>query len=274
MSAQLIIKDKIETEKSIKIAPFKKGVRKTEPHKHNNYFEIIYLSDGSGHHYIDLNKYIINPPVVFFIRQEQVHYWEIDSEPEGFVIIIRKSFIEKMLDNELKKLFSQASGESCLQLPQNNTIEQLLLLLEQENNNHEKYSLQVTEGLLKSLLAKVLEVTKQGPDRNAHRADLFHSFIQLVSVDNGIKHTVAFYARKLHTTPQNINAICQKNVQQQASEVIAGFVIMEAKRLLLYTDQSVSEISVALDFTDSSHFVKYFKRIVGCTPKLFRGSNG
>ena len=64
---------KIETERVIKIAPFKKDIRKTNPHKHNNYFEIIYLSQGSGFHYIDLNKYIIHPPEFFFVRQEQVH---------------------------------------------------------------------------------------------------------------------------------------------------------------------------------------------------------
>ncbi len=74
MTSQLLIKDKIETEKVIKVAPFKKHIRKTIPHKHNSYFEIIYLSKGSGYHYIDLDKYLIKPPVMYFIRQEQVHF--------------------------------------------------------------------------------------------------------------------------------------------------------------------------------------------------------
>jgi AraC family transcriptional regulator, transcriptional activator of pobA len=86
MPSQFAINDKIESGKVLKVTPFKKSIRKTTPHKHNNYFEIIYLSRGNGYHYIDLNKYAIKPPVMFFVRQEQVHYWEITSEPDGYVV--------------------------------------------------------------------------------------------------------------------------------------------------------------------------------------------
>ncbi len=34
----------------------------------------------------------------------------------------------------------------------------------------------------------------------------------------------------------------------------------EAKRLLLYTNNTVSEIAFAIEFTDPSHFVKYLKK--------------
>lgn len=133
MHPNIIIKDKIETEKVIKVALFKKELRRTSPHKHNNYFEIIYLSEGSGYHLIDLGKYAVAPPVMYFIRQEQVHYWELESEPEGYVVIIKKAFIEKSLDNELKLLLAKISKQCCLQLMDNRTIESLLQLLTEEN---------------------------------------------------------------------------------------------------------------------------------------------
>ena len=273
MSSQLILKDKIETEKFIKITPFKKEVRKTSPHKHKNYFEIIYLSDGSGYHYIDLHKYTITSPVMFFVRQEQVHYWDITTEPNGYVVIIRKSFIEKSLDSELKGLINQISSECCLQLSNTNTIEKLLELLADEYMSGEN-SLHIIEGLLKSLLAKVFQVSQPVKnDKGHHQSDLFQSFIQQLSSGSEIHNKVAYYAEKLNTTPQNINAACQKSIQKSAKEVLAEFVLNEAKRLLLYTDKTVSEISFSLDFSDSSHFGKYFKRLVGCTPHTFRKNN-
>ena len=79
MFSKLHIKDKSETGKFCKVAPFRKEIRKTEPHKHNNYFEIIYLSKGSGFHYIDNNEFQIQSPTIFFIKKEQVHYWNILS---------------------------------------------------------------------------------------------------------------------------------------------------------------------------------------------------
>ncbi|MGH2565351.1 MAG: helix-turn-helix domain-containing protein, partial [Ginsengibacter sp.] len=36
------------------------------------------------------------------------------------------------------------------------------------------------------------------------------------------------------------------------------------------TDNTVSEIAFQLNFTDSSHFVKYFKRYTAKTPQTFR----
>jgi len=81
MGSGLIVNNKIESERAIKITPFKKEIRKTAPHKHNNYFEVIYLTQGSGHHYIDSRKFVVEPPIMYFIRKEQVHHWELISEP-------------------------------------------------------------------------------------------------------------------------------------------------------------------------------------------------
>ncbi|MEP6750246.1 MAG: helix-turn-helix domain-containing protein [Bacteroidota bacterium] len=272
MPRQLLINNKIEKDKVIKVTPFKKGVRTTTPHKHNNYFEIIYLSRGSGYHHIDLNKYAINPPVMFLVRKEQVHYWDITSEPDGYVVIIRKPFVEKSLDSELKSLLTQISSECCLHLKDTNTIEKLLELLTEEINTDGSSNFQITEGLLKSLLAKALEVSKPITQKAEHTSDLFQAFIQLLSADNGVKNKVAYYAEKLHTTPQNINAACQKSIQKPAGEVLSDFVLNEAKRLLIYTDKTISEIAFDMEFTDPSHFVKYFKRAVSCTPNAFRQS--
>lgn len=47
MASDLIINNKIENDKFIKEAPFKKDIGNTLPHKHNNYFEIIYLPHGN-----------------------------------------------------------------------------------------------------------------------------------------------------------------------------------------------------------------------------------
>lgn len=269
----LQVKDKIEYGKSIKAAPFKKEIRTTTPHKHNNYFEIIYLSAGSGHHFIDSLKYEVTPPVMYFIRKEQVHHWQLDTEPEGFVVIIKKSFIDNSLDNELKSLFTKISRHNSLRVQENGTIHKLLELLTAENKNTGNNTFHITEGLLKALLAKVLEVAQPVINKAAMKSDLYQSFLTLLSAGQVVKNTVHFYAEQLNTSPQNLNAACRKAVNQPAAEVLAEFITSEAKRLLHYTNNTVSEIAFSLDFADTSHFVKYFKRITGQTPLAFRNAN-
>ncbi|MBO9202610.1 MULTISPECIES: AraC family transcriptional regulator [Niastella] len=270
MYSKLPLKNKIETGKSIKIAPFRKDIRKTEPHKHNNYFEIIYLSKGKGFHTIDSQQYQVNPPVVFIVRKEQVHHWELNDVPDGFVLILKKSFVDTSLDKELKNLLTQVSAFSCILLQDEKIIEQLFNMLVQEYQSELNSNMPITEGLLKALLAKILQMAKPVQPTKRKTSNLFLDFREILGHDKTLKNSIAYYARLLKTTPQNLNAACRKAVDQSAAEILSEFIISEAKRLLLYTDMTVAEISLSLEFKDNSHFIKYFKRHTGNTPQSFR----
>lgn len=271
-TSELKIKNKIEVSNTIKITPFKKGIRKTLPHKHNKYFEIVFLSKGTGFHSIDGQNFPINSPVVFLIRKEQVHYWEISSEPEGFVIIIKKNFVEESFDKQLKQLFSQVSAFSTLYLQEKNTIQKLFELLSNEYQQDQLQKTVLFEGLLKALLVKLLENTQTNTNLKPLNKNVLIEFRELILLHINTSHKIAFYANLLHTTPQNLNAICRKESQQSASKIISEQLIIEAKRLLLYSDINITQIAYTLGFKDNSHFTKYFKRFTKTTPKNFRNS--
>lgn len=272
MSTTLHIKDKSENNPFLKAAAFRKNTRKTEPHKHNSYFEIIYLTAGKGYHSIDYRKYEVRPPVLFFIRHEQVHHWELDedTEPDGFVLILKKLLFENSLDAELKQLLARMSKLSCAYLEENAAIHQLFTLLIGENAGQTENPLSFTEGLLKALFVKILQLARPVAERTHHQTELYQNFTELLIHDHPKKNKVAFYAGLLNTTPQNLNAVCRKAVDRSAAEVLAEYIVDEARRLLVYTDNSISEISFILSFKDPSHFVKYFKRHTSHTPQAFR----
>ena len=102
------------------------------------------------------------------------------------------------------------------------------------------------------------------------KPDLFQSYLALLSGAPIVKNTVHHYAELLNTSPQNLNAACRKAADLAAADVLEEFIISEAKRLLHYTNNTVSQVAFSLDFTDASHFVKYFKRLTGQTPLGFR----
>src|SRR3546814_11938428 len=79
-STSIPVKNKIAEDRHLKVEPFRKEVRVTKPHKHKQYFEIVYLSGGSGAHWIDGTRYEVRPPVLFFINRDQIHYWELQGE--------------------------------------------------------------------------------------------------------------------------------------------------------------------------------------------------
>ncbi len=266
MPTRIRIKDKSQQGQLIKTGIFKSNIRKTEPHKHNDYFEIIYLSKGSGSHTIDHKRYAIKAPVIFFVRKEQVHHWDLKTMPKGYVLLLKRGFVDKSVDRELKILLSKVSSLSCLQTKDSRTLELLFETLTRVNN------FTVEEGLLKALLATILENARPIMEQSKMPGDLFLSFRELLSQTSEIRNSVAHYAALLKSTPQNLNAVCRKTVNQSAAAVLSEHIIGEAKRLLLYTGNTTSEIAFALDFTDASHFIKYFKRYIGQTPNVFRNS--
>lgn len=270
MKSQIQTKNKIEDEKGIKVATFRKNIRKTTPHKHSNYFEIIYLSKGSGYHAIDDIQFRIEPPVLFFVRKEQVHHWELQSEPEGYVLIIKNSFVRNSLDKELELLIARLSTQSALRITSPASIDALFKLLTEEVKSDSDENIQVIEGLLKALLAKISMVTQPHFQQAKGTSHTYNLFRELLLQERSLTNSVAHYARRLHITPQNLNSICRKAINRSAADVIADSIVNEAKRLLIYTDKTIGEVAYELNFKDPSHFVKYFKRQVEQTPKSYR----
>jgi len=270
MNNSISIKNKIQDDKVLKVSAFKKDVRVTKPHKHNSYFEIIYLSKGSGFHYIDSQCYEVVPDSIFFVRKEQIHYWELTSEPEGYVVIIKKKLIDQCIDKEIKSLLYQLSKTAILQLKQSGSINKLFEILINESAMEGGSSNALIEGLLKALLAKIL-YEGEHPYTNSRTVEKgpYHNFRELLSQEKTLKNSVAYYAERLNTSPQNLNLACKKEISTSASNVIAEFIINEAKRLLIYTDNTVAEVAFILSFNDPSHFIKYFKRFTGITPQNY-----
>lgn len=262
---ELTVKDKTNAEEFIKIEPFRKHTRTTKPHKHNKYLEFVYFTKATGFHVIDHFKIEITNPIFFVVRKEQIHYWNLTSEPEGYVIIIKEAFIEQCVDIEIKQQLTKISAFPYLNTEDNITIEQLFQLLISQNKS--KKNKTIVEGLMKVLLTKLLQVENKKPSINL---SIYQEFIELLSKQEKLSNSVKHYADMLNTSPQNLNTNCRNESGKSASEILSDFILSEAKRLLLYTEKNISEIAYSLSFRDNSHFTKYFKRHVGKTPSEFK----
>lgn len=271
MTTELPIKDKSGgREAPLKIAPFKSLIRRTEPHRHKGYFELIYLTAGEGVHIIDERRYKVEPPTLFVIRKDQVHCWDLTTPGEGYVLIIRKAFVDRLTDAELRSLFATISKHPCLLLENARNVGPLWEVLLEELPAGREIIPEVAQWVLKALLGVLMEKARPIVKPLREPASLYEQFLGLLDEGANLKRTVQYYAGLLHTTPQNLNNACRKAVDRSATDVLEDFLLDEARRLLLYTHGTVAEISFALDFKDPSHFVKYFKRITGQTPHAFR----
>lgn len=86
------------------------------------------------------------------------------------------------------------------------------------------------------------------------------------------ERNVAFYAEKMHLSPQHLSTTVKKVTDKTLTDLISSFIIRDAQAKLRSTEMTIQEIAYSLNFSDISFFGKYFKRYTGMSPKKYRNA--
>lgn len=263
------LKNKLEKDQLFKISKFKERIKKTRPHKHDGYYELIYIREGEGFHWVDTEFYKISPPEIYFLKPGCLHCWQFTSIPKGYVMLFKEPYFDPVREQNLMELLRDFTNELRLPVPASDWAELLFSEILREYDRPGEFSKSIIHGYLQVLLSRILQLadTRRG---SLSAGDLFGRFQRLLNVHCPELHLVQEYANLLSTSPQNLNASCRKNVHKNASELIAEQLLLEAKRHILHTESNVSEIAYKLHFNDASYFIKFFKKHTGITPMQFR----
>ncbi len=77
------------------------------------------------------------------------------------------------------------------------------------------------------------------------------------------------YAFKLNITKKHLNRVAKSCIGKTSTQLISERIILEAKRMLIYSKLNVTQIGEELGYFDNSYFVRFFKKNVGITPFAF-----
>jgi AraC family transcriptional regulator, transcriptional activator of pobA len=98
----------------------------------------------------------------------------------------------------------------------------------------------------------------------------FQEFQKNIKRSFSASKTVTEYAKELNITTVHLNRICQAVAQKSALQVAHEHIISEAKKYLLHTSYTITELCYMLHFNDPAYFSRLFKKEVGVSPKAFR----
>jgi len=134
--------------------------------------------------------------------------------------------------------------------------------------------LTVVKHLLSALLAQLesdhdSQLAQKQASNYGHLAT-FNQFLKLLEINYKQSESVQFYADHLHTSVRNLNLICQTVFNKSVSEIVENRKLIEAKQLLVSTNQSISEIGYELGYNEKSYFSRVFAKKEGVTPTEFR----
>lgn len=209
-----------------------------------------------------------------------LHKVQIDNSDVGLrsLFFNREFYCVHTYDSEVScngLLFfgSNSSPVLKLELEETERLRTLFSVLEEEFSIADSNQEEMLRILLKRLIIRCTRLAKKQilkSDEKQSDIDLIRTFNVLVEEHFKTKKSVSEYAELMYKSPKTITNVFGKYSEDTPLQVIHKRVIMEAKRLLFYTDKSVKEIGFELGYSDPAQFSKLFKNVVGMTTTKFK----
>ena len=235
------------------------------PHRHD-FYHLVAVTSGQGWHEIDFHQNAVGPFQVFFMKPGQVHSWQLHPKTAGFVV-------EFGSDALFEKTVDQLPDHIDLSLVSKVTRDSFFKVLELMLNEYEKRGAEFESSLRHYLVPVFIELARASPEKTKVKPTsdpLLNQFLQLVDRFFKTEHGVTFYAKQLKTTPKAITMRVTRGLGKSARAVIQDRFLLESKRLLAYSDLSISQIAYELGFEDPNYFARFLKKSTGMSPGAFR----
>ncbi len=260
------------------ISDFRKGA---VPANLNNWFTIIIIANANGEMAIDEHLISISRPVVIFITPGQHTHISNESKLEGYTISFNKEFYcIEYHDSEVScqgLLFVNNFRAVHFLLDQQqltiytNTAKEMIAELESMDTLHDE----MLKNLLKNLLIRsnrLFRAQMSGGEIDDVNIDFVRKFSDLVEKHFKEIKQVESYADMMGIAPASLTKKLQKYGIDSPSKIIKNRAVTEAKRLLMYTDKSVKEISAIIGYDDPFYFSRLFSKETGVSARDYRKS--
>ncbi len=254
-------------------------IRKEHAH---DFYSVILFTRGNGSIIINSNAYTVQPQTICLVAPDQMHSFEGLGDVEGIIFFFCQDFyVEEFSFIRLLNVFSYTSQldlnicnpcitltdtEYCSVTSTINSIQQ-----EYESYTSTNNSAVIIRSHLNIMLLK-LSALYEAKSRKSNINDsiLIHSLSKMVDSYFIQEQQLGFYTSAFNISESQLNDICNRHFNCGLKKILQNRLMQEARKLLLSSELSVSEIAYKLNFEDNSYFNKVFKNKIGLTPKRFR----
>lgn len=243
----------------------------------DDYYIIGLVEQGVGCCIIDFKEITISQGDLFLIQPRQVHRFINSRNAVGWILFVDNSFV----GCEAKQIFDkfQLFASSVKANEQRiNELKQMASILAVRTSN-------ITDELTKNTVRKLTEtyinivaetVRETGLQQVKYcprHIETVLSFFRLLTEHITISRSPSYYASLLNISPVYLNEIVKKVTGISTTLYIRNELILQAKRLLVYTNLAIKEISNRLGIDDYAYFSRIFTQTTGISPSTFRLKN-
>jgi len=200
------------------------------------------------------------------------------TDKKGIIISFKRDYLEeddKEYSLDVFKLFNTQAEYALVPLSAEVAVQlkHLYALLIYEYKNPAGTYL-VLKSLLKVFLLNLIRLNHNAfaiQDLNQKRV---YELMLLMDEHYKTERTAAFYSDKLGLGEKRLNQILKEKMNKSLMQLLHIRLIVEAKRKLITSDQTIKEIAYELNFEDRGYFTRFFKKQTGQTPEDFKKNRG
>jgi AraC family transcriptional activator of pobA len=237
-------------------------------HAHEALYQFEFLEQGSVAANLDGRCHRLTAPAAWMVPPGVVHGFVFEPDSSGHVITAPAERLREgksstsgpiVVDakringhlTQLRNMFDALAAEYAAQLPRRaEALQAQVTVLDIWFGRHKEEDVPRT--------------------RNAESDVLIKQFRELLERHYRDHWSVADYAARLVITPDYLSRRCRIVTGQSAIELISERVLLESRRLLAYTQMSITDIAHQIGFEDPAYFSRFFSKSAGCAPSVYR----
>lgn len=247
------------------------------PHR-KAYYLLVFVRHNRGRHWVDALPYERKDNAVYFSDPNQILVKEEATPFWGTALTFTGEFLALQQNAALRELpliQNPYNGHELLLTAADGAfVEELLAKLEAEYRRPGEWQHRMLSAYLTVLLTHLSRLyTGQftGAEPSADQR-LLKAYQASIDAHFRELHAVGAYAALLHISAGHLSEVVKAQSGKSAIKHLHERLVLEAKRLLCYTPQSLKELAFDLGFADASYFSRFFKRETGLTPAEYRAS--
>ncbi|WP_372755869.1 helix-turn-helix domain-containing protein [Labilibaculum sp.] len=239
-----------------------------------NFNQILIFTKGRGVHEVDFQRIAYSENTVIPIAMGQVQRFIFNPEVQGYAILFTPDFLVKenldygYLYDFTIFLHTISPISSIANLAIYTIVDEMIS--EQQKGlvfNTGEYQ----RNLLKNFLIQIERNKRERTDIVCNDSlDLFMNFRKLLEQNVNYKLRVVDLCDQLSISPKQLNASLKLYNNTTAKQYIEDRILLEVKRLLVYSALSIKEIAYEIGFDDPTNFTKYFKARMKILPTDYR----
>lgn len=240
----------------------------------DDYYMFLFLETASAVFSVDFEEIQLPGRSVYYVRPGQVHFASSTRETKGWSLAIDAMLVEKKYKNVFEAQFSTQKPITLedITLERISETSRLLDSIVQAKetiftNNIIHNLANVFIGIIAEQYAEQQTTVEQNQSRSAQ---IVNQFRKLLSENFKTIKSPAQYAKLLNYSLSHLNESVKNITDFPVSYWIHQQVVLEAKRLLYYTDLDIKEIAFNLGYEDHTYFSRLFSKVVGAPPGTFR----